>query len=87
LVSVAATVPEGMTPAPIGTVGPDGIQPKIEGQVVRFDPVSELRAGESVVYRVRVQAKQAGREFHFHVETTAAGLPKPLVQEATTEVF
>jgi uncharacterized repeat protein (TIGR01451 family) len=87
LVGVTATVPDGMTPAPIGTVGPEGIQPQIDGQTVRFEPISELRPGASLVYRVRVQTKQAGKDLRLHVEAIASGLPKPLVQEASTEVF
>ena len=84
---VTATVPDGMVLAPIGTVGPDGAQPTIEGRTIRFDPVPEIRPDKLLVYRVRVLAKQPGREFRFHVEATAAGLPRPLVQEATTEVI
>jgi hypothetical protein len=76
-----------MTPAPLGTVGPDSTPYKVDGQTVRFDAVPEVRSGAMLVYRVRALAKKPGREFKFHVEATADSLPKPLVQEATTEVI
>lgn len=85
-VVVTATAPEGMTPAPIGTVGPGETKSTIDGQMIRFDPIAELRAGELLLYRIRVLAKQPGLDYRFHVEAIAEGLDRPLVQEATTEV-
>ena len=86
-VSVTATVPEGMLPDPLGTVGPDATKYAIEHQVIRFEPVAELRPGGLLVYRIRVQAKKPG-QFHLHVEVATPAIPKPMIQEGqATEVF
>jgi len=85
-INVTATVPEGMVPNPLGTVGPKPVKFNIEGPLVRFDPVFEIKPGESLVYRIRVQAKQPGVR-RFRVEMSTPAFPKPLVQEAKTEVF
>jgi uncharacterized repeat protein (TIGR01451 family) len=86
-VSVTATVPEGMLPDPLGSLGPDAMKPAIEHQVIRFEPVAELKPGGLLVYRVRVQAKKAG-QFQLHVEVATPAIPKPMAQESqATEVF
>lgn len=85
--SVMATLPEGMAFNPIGTQGPDPVKFAIEGRTIRFDPLGEVRNGESVTYRVRVRAKEAGPKFLFHVELSGPALPQPLVKEEATEVF
>ena len=86
-VNVTAIVPDGMLPDPVGTMGPDSTKYEIERQVIRFEPVAELRAGGSLAYRVRVYAKQKGK-FALHVEVATPAIPKPMVHEAqATEVF
>lgn len=85
-VAVAVVVPEGMTPNPLGTSPPEKLQFKIEGRTVRFDPVAELRPGETATYRVRVRALLAGKH-RLSVELSAPDLAQPLVKEAETEVF
>jgi len=85
-VSVAATVPEGMFLSPLGTVGPGPTKFAVEGRTVRYEPVFEIRPGESLMYRVRVQTQQTG-QFRFRAQLSAPALPQPLVQEAATEVF
>jgi uncharacterized repeat protein (TIGR01451 family) len=85
-IAVTATVPEGMVPSPLGTTGPPQSKFTVEGQVVRFDPVAELPPGETLVYRVRVQTKQAG-QFRFRAEASVPGMTQPLTKEASTEVF
>ena len=82
-VAVAAAVPVGMTPDRIGTSGPSNLT--IEGQAVRFDPVAELPAGESLSYRVRISTRQAG-EFSLRVELTSRDQPQPITDEERTEV-
>ena len=57
----------------------------VDGKTIRFEKTAELRPGDSLVYRVRVQTKQPGR-WRFRAELTAATLARPLVQEASTEV-
>ena len=87
LVSVTATVPDGMVPYQMGTVGPEPTTPDIKQQVVRFTPVSEIRPGASLKYFVKVGSRKVGK-YQFRVEVSAPALTKPLVQEAApTEVI
>jgi uncharacterized repeat protein (TIGR01451 family) len=80
-IAVTATVPSGMTPIRLGTVGA-----KIDGQVIQFDAKPELAPGESATYRARVLAKQEGK-FHLKVELTTPDQQKPLSVDAEeTEV-
>ncbi|MFC1596766.1 hypothetical protein ACFL5Q_02360 [Planctomycetota bacterium] len=83
-VSLVATVPRGMIPVEIGTGGPG--RQTIIGQIVRFDPVGEIRPGEQREYRVLVQTLEAGQAT-FRAELTSNNLPQPLDAEATTEVL
>lgn len=85
--ALTATVPEGMVFNPIGTQGPDPAKFAIEGRTIRFDPLGEVRPGESLTYRVRVRAKQVGPKFSFHAELSSPTLSQPLVKEENTEVF
>ena len=48
-----------MIPVRIGTTGPT--QPEFSGQTVSFAPVARLAPGETLEYRVRVQAKKPGK--------------------------
>lgn len=80
-VTVSATIPDGMSPVPLGTPGA-----KIAGQLVQFDPSAELAPGQSLTYRVRVSTNRVGN-FRFHAQVTAAGLAKPVAADADeTEV-
>jgi len=83
-VAVVATVPVGMMPDPIGTSGPG--KPTIQGQTIRFEPVAELAAGETLAYRVRVRTRQAGA-VTFRAEVTSRDQPQPLAAEEKTEVI
>jgi uncharacterized repeat protein (TIGR01451 family) len=85
-VEVVAMVPDGMVPAPLGTTGPGPTQFVIDRQTVSFNPVMEVRPGETLTYRVRVRARQAGL-FHFRAELSSRELSQPVLQEETTEVF
>ncbi len=85
-VTLTATVPEGVTPNPIGTSGPGPTKFAIEGKTIQFDPVFEIKPGESLMYRIRVRTKKAG-QYRFAAELTAPTLSKPVVQEANTVVF
>ena len=78
---VTATVPANMLPIALGTVGA-----KIDGQVIRFDPVAELAPGKTLTYRAPVLAKQPG-VYRLHVEMATPDLPKPMaVDSDETEV-
>lgn len=83
-VSVVATVPRGMIPVQIDTRGPVGRT--ITGQIVRFDPVAEIRPYEQREYRVGVQILEAGQAT-FRAEVSSNNLLQPLGAEATTEVL
>ncbi len=87
-VSVTGTVPEGMKVVPLGTTAPPGPRFRVDdgNRVVRFGTIDTLAAGESLTYRVRVQANQAG-QYRFKVELRSPDLTKTIVEEATTEVF
>jgi uncharacterized repeat protein (TIGR01451 family) len=85
-VEVVAMVPDGMAPAPLGTTGPGPTQFVIDRQTVSFNPVMEVRPGETLTYRVRVRAKQAGL-FHFRAELSSRELSQPVLQDESTEVF
>ena len=85
-VTVEATVPVGMMPVALGSSGPGLTKFTIERQTVRFEPVAEIRPGESLTYRVRVLTRLPG-ELTFRAELTSQNLPQPLSVEETTEVF
>ena len=84
--TVTAMVPDGMIPAPLGTTGPGPTKFVIDRQTVSFNPVLEVRPGETLIYRVRVRTKSAG-QFRFRAELTTQNLTQPTLQEASTEVF
>jgi uncharacterized repeat protein (TIGR01451 family) len=84
-ICVTATLPDGMMPVALGTVGPSGAKSYIEGQKVRFDPI-EVAAGGSWTFDVRAIAKQPGRR-RVVAELTAPGLGEPQRQETITEVI
>jgi uncharacterized repeat protein (TIGR01451 family) len=84
-VRVTATLPDGMSPVALGTVGPSGAKPHLEDQTVRFDPI-DIAAGATVSYDVRVLAKQPGQR-RFIAELSAPALIEPQRQETSTEVI
>jgi uncharacterized repeat protein (TIGR01451 family) len=84
-VTVAVTAPSGMIPLEVGASGPARIA-RIAGQVMHFEPVDEIRPGETVRYRMHMLADRAGM-YTIHVELTGEGLDQPLTAEEGTEVF
>lgn len=84
-VTLAVTLPTGMQPAPLGTIGPAG-NVKTEGQVIRFDPVAELPPGQTLTYRVRVRTQQPG-DWRLRAELTSRAASRPIVVEESTQVF
>ena len=88
-VSVVATVPQGMTPVLMDTGGRFEHRwggRTIAGQIVRFDPVAEIRPGQQREYQVVVRSLEAG-QLTFRAEVTSDKLAQPLGAEATTEVL
>ena len=75
-----------MAPDPLGTVGRRSTKFMFEGNVVHFDPVFEIRPGESLKYSVRARTEHSG-QFRFRTELSTPDLPQPLMQEVTTEVY
>ncbi len=90
-VIVTATVPEGMTPVRLGTGGPqealalEGQDPVFEGRIVRFPAVAEIKPGQTLTYRVRVQTARPGK-FTFQAQATSERHRRPLIAEEITEV-
>ena len=82
-VAVEATLPAGMIPDRLGTSGPT--MPAFQQQTVRFPPVAELAAGETLSYRVAVSPQRTGR-FVFRAEVTSRQAPTPVRAEEDTEV-
>jgi hypothetical protein len=69
----------GRGPQPQITATPEG-----EGQIV-FTPLSELRPGESAIYRLDVQANQAG-DARIQAQVRAQHLQRPLIEEQTATI-
>jgi uncharacterized repeat protein (TIGR01451 family) len=83
---VSVSMPAGMTLIPLGTSGPGNIRAtEVTGQTFRFDPVAEILAGETLTFRVRLRADQAGDKL-LQVSVTSAGLDKPVAAEQSTKV-
>jgi uncharacterized repeat protein (TIGR01451 family) len=79
---ITATVPSGMTPSSLGTIGAT-----IDGQKIQFDPVAELAPGKTLTCRARVLATTQTGKFHLRVEMTTADPPTQMaVDSDETEV-
>lgn len=83
-VALSVTIPSVMQF--VGAQGQNPSPATIDGQTVRFDPIKQLRPGESLVFEVHVRASGAGKAI-VRAEVTSANLPKPLVSETSTSVF
>lgn len=81
---VEVRLPQEFSPVAIGTSGPT--QPSIEGQTIRFAPVAELGAGQTLTYRVRVQANRAGM-VRMVASVTSQSLSTAVTAEESTSVF
>ncbi len=85
-VVVVVTVPEGLAPTAggVGIVAPSN--PNIGQRVIRFNPVAEIRPGESLIYRIPIQAEQAG-QFRSQIRVTSNGQRRPLIKTEDSSVF
>ena len=83
-VAVSVEVPPEMIPVPFGTTGPT--TPTFKGQVVTFEPKARVLPGESLEYRVRVQAKRAGN-VRVQARVTSQSLREPQVAETRTTIL
>jgi uncharacterized repeat protein (TIGR01451 family) len=76
---VEVVLPAEVTPVRLGIRGPTNYE--LDGRTVRFAPLAEIRAGETVPYRVRVRGVQAG---DVTVETMVRSDRSPQAVRATT---
>lgn len=83
-VGLTVSLPTSMQPVPLGTSGPSDA--KTEGQVIRFGPVAEIPAGQTLTYRIRVRTLQPG-DVKLRAELTSRTAQRPLVVEEATQVF
>ena len=83
---VVVTVPEGLSPTAggVGIVAPSN--PNIGQRVIRFNPVAEIRPGESLIYRIPIRAEQAG-QFRSQIRVTSDGQRRPLIKTEDSSVF
>jgi uncharacterized repeat protein (TIGR01451 family) len=82
--TLTITLPPSLSPQRVGTSGP--ARASITGQTVTFLPVAEIRAGETLTYRVTVRAIAAG-EGTVTATVGSAGLATPLVKDKASTVF
>jgi hypothetical protein len=83
-VAVSVEVPPEMIPSAFGTTGPTAFT--FKGQVVTFEPKARVLPGESLEYRVRVQAKRAGN-VRVQARVTSQSLREPQVAETRTTIL
>lgn len=81
-VLVVVTLPEQMTPAP----STGQTQYALNGRTMRFAPVAELRAGETLTYQIRGTARQPIDAAQFRVDVTSAASPQPITATETTRI-
>ena len=84
------TVPPQMAPVRLQTTGPEGLSYTIQDQTIRFNPVAKLDVGQSLSYRIRVRAKEGGKEaveVVLRAKLTSQNLQQPLVVEDKTRIL
>ncbi|MBN2024310.1 MAG: DUF11 domain-containing protein [Pirellulales bacterium] len=85
-VVLVVTLPPEMKPLSIGTIGP--ARHAIAGQTVRFEPVAEIRPGETppLLYRIHVNTLRAGNVV-VQAELTSRESPQPITRTEETEII
>jgi uncharacterized repeat protein (TIGR01451 family) len=83
-VELVLNVPAGMTPVATGTVAPS--KATIVGRRVRFNPVAEVRPGETLIYRIPVRADRAGR-FIVEAKAISATQRNALLKTEETNIY
>lgn len=81
---VTAQLPQGVSLQGIRLSGP--ARATISQRTLRFPPIAELRAKETVTYEVRVRVEQPGN-ISFSADVTSLGQPTPVTAQTTTEVL
>lgn len=85
-VRVSVILPAELTAVPAGTAGPGGVNARIVGNQVQFEPLAEIRPQEPVSFRVAARAVQVGAA-KVTAEITSAGLAQPLIVEIDMEAI
>lgn len=85
-VEVTVTLPPVLTFVQTGSAGPNNAAPRVAGNQVRFSPIAEMRAGETLSFRVAARGVQAGPA-RITAEITSSGLARPIVVEEETQVI
>jgi len=83
-VVVKVVVPPEMIPSLLSTYGPT--RPNVQGQTIEFQPVERIAAGETLTYRVRVQARKVG-DVRLKAELTSRAQRQPILAEARTTII
>jgi uncharacterized repeat protein (TIGR01451 family) len=81
-IKLDAVVSDGIVP--VDGEGPTRVQ--IEGKQVRMDPIPEMKPGEEVAYRIRVQGGQAGDHI-LRVQLSSDEAPTPVTKEEGTRIY
>jgi uncharacterized repeat protein (TIGR01451 family) len=87
-VTVEFTLPKGLAIIPLGTAGPTGSGKftEIRASTYQFPPVAELKPTESLTFRVRARAEQAG-DGVFRARVDSQGLVQPATDEETLSIL
>ena len=84
-VTVTVTVPTGTVVDRLKTSGAAATTYTSDGKNIKFTPVAELRAGETLTYRIRLQTSQPG-QIRMRAEATSRSQSQPVSIEKTTDV-
>ena len=82
-VTLVVTLPPEMELVRFSTIGPPSTDYTEYRQVVRFDPVDTIGPGQTLEYRIRVSANEAG-DVRLRAELTSQSLLQPAVVEEGT---
>lgn len=85
-VQVVVVLPEQLEPIRFGTNGPPGTaDPEIVGRQIRFAPVLQLPAGQTLEYRVRAGTLAVGQAV-VRAELSCQGQLQPLITELLSSI-
>ncbi len=81
---VTAALPAGLKP--IGAEGPGGLQGRLEGDTIVFEPLGQLAPKVETTYRIRVKGATPGDQ-RMSVQLTTNEIQTPVTKEESTRVF
>lgn len=82
-VTLSAVLPPGTTLVPLKTSGPSSFD--LSGRQVEFEPVGNVRVGETLNYRVRVLAQEKG-DVTFQALVQSQSMQQPMRVEEGTQI-